>query len=208
MTYSEGDLNKVNTRERFAEIFANTFGVENVKYWACCFEKHDDDEGLHFHIALKLNKVKRWKSVKEKVANESGIVCHFREFHTNYYDAFEYVTKSDPEYVTSVDHPNLINKPRTAVASRKRLSSANDVTEHPLPPVKSAKKREKLDNLKVYDIIIDQNLRSEQDLFVLANSQKEEGKVDLLEYILKMSKKRRAELLETAWLVNDSTSLP
>ena len=42
------------------------------------------------------------------------------------------------------------------------------------------------------------------DVFLLARRQKVEGKTDLLEFILRLSNKRRGEIIETAWKVNDS----
>jgi len=89
---------------------------------------------------------------KETVAKELGIVCHFQEFHSNYYDAFEYVRKHDSDYVTST---GLSNSPQTKNASRKRLSSEADVRERTATAsIPNKSKRDKLDNLKVYDIIV------------------------------------------------------
>ena len=93
ITYSNADLEKIDSREQFAELWVNAFGTEMVKQWACCCEKHQEEENVHFHLALKLKRVRRWKMVKEKVSRETGIVCHLQEFHTNYYDAFKYVKK-------------------------------------------------------------------------------------------------------------------
>lgn len=59
--------------------------------------------------------------------------------------------------------------------------------------------------MTVYDIILENNIYYERELFVLAHSQKEEGKTDLLEYVLKISDKRRAELIRTAWRIENST---
>jgi len=88
------------------------------------------------------------------------------------------------------------------------LSSEADVRERTATasiPKKS--KRDWLDNLKAYDIIVRQQLRTEQELFVLANEQKEDGKTDLLEFILRLSKRRRAELMETAWHVHEAKAV-
>ena len=62
----------------------------------------------------------------------------------------------------------------------------------------------RLDTIQVYDIIIDNNLRTEADLFLLANKQKEDGKTDLLQFILKMTDRRRSELIKTAWRINNA----
>lgn len=204
ITYSRADLDKVKTREEFAEIWVQAFGKDLIKQWACSCEKHKEDDAVHYHLALKLKRVKRWKLARENVIRQHGIVCNFQEFHTNYYDAYGYVKKEDVDYVTSEGHPMLANSPQTKKASAKRVSiqSAADLRVRQ-PQAKQPKV--KLDTITVYDIIVTNNLHNERDLFVLAHNQKEEGKTDLLEYILKMSDKRRAELIRTAWRVENST---
>lgn len=57
-----------------------------------------------------------------------------------------------------------------------------------------------LDTVKVYDIIFDNGLKIEHELFLLGNPQKQEGKTDLPEFILKLSDKQRSKLLKTASL--------
>ena len=98
ITYYDADLEKVSTREAFADVWVEAFEQEFVAHWACCLENHSKENKVHFHLAIKLTW--RWKMVKEKVVRESDIVCNFQEFHTNYYDAFRYVTKEDADYVT------------------------------------------------------------------------------------------------------------
>ena len=206
ITYSNADLNKVKSREEFAEIWVNAFGSDNVRQWACSCEKHKVSDTVHYHLALKLNRVKRWKMAKESVSKNEGIVCNFQEFHTNYYDAFGYVKKEDPDYITSEGHPILTNSPQTKKASsaakRICIESAADVRVRQ-PSAKKSKV--KLDTVTVYDIIISNNLVNERELFVLAHTQKQEGKTDLLEFILKMSDKRRSELIKTAWRIENCT---
>ena len=58
--------------------------------------------------------------------------------------------------------------------------------------------------MKVRDIIVDNGLKIERELFLLANYQKQERKTDLLEFILKLSEKRRYELLKTASCVHNA----
>ena len=60
--------------------------------------------------------------VKENVSKNHGVVVNFQTFHSNYYDAYYYVTKEDPDYVTSQAHPLLRNSPQTQKASCKRKS--------------------------------------------------------------------------------------
>ncbi len=205
ITYSDADLTKVDSRGHFADIWCEAFGEDYIDKWVCSCEKHKNGEGVHFHLALKLNRVKRWKLAKQTVQNQHDIVCYFREFHTNYYDAYSYVTKKDSEYLTSTDHPVLNNSPPpTKNASRKRISSASDVRKKLVKPVENRKREECLDITKLYDIVIENNLKTEQDLFLLVNRQNQEGKKDLLNFVMRMSEKQRGEILKTAWRVHQA----
>ena len=139
--------------------------------------------------------------MKENVSKNHGVVVNFQTFHSNYYDVYGYVTKEDPDYVTSQYHQLLINSPQTQKASRKRKTLS---TEEPnTQPTKSKqKKREKsLDVIQMYDIVTTNNIRIENQLFSLALPQKEEGKTDLLTFVLKCTDKRRQEIICTPWRV-------
>ena len=67
----------------FAEMVTGEFDkAEKVcEKWVSSCENHKG-EGLHFHLALKLNKVRRWKYVRDQLAIKHGINIHFQEFHT------------------------------------------------------------------------------------------------------------------------------
>lgn len=201
ITYSQADLNKVPTREAFAEMFVDAFGQDVVKQWVCGCERHQDG-GLHFHLALKLNRMRRWKHVKQYISLRHGVVVNFQAFHTNYYDAYKYVIKEDAEYVTSEGHLLLTNSPQTKKASQKRQS----LREAPPQTRVCAPKKSKsdLDLVKFSDIIIENNIHSELELFVLASQQKEAGKTDLYEMVFKMTEKRRSELIRSAWAMHNA----
>ena len=55
--------------------------------------------------------------------------------------------------------------------------------------------------VQIYDLVTTNNIRNENQLFSLALSQKEEGKTDLLTFVLKCTDKRRQEMTSTAWRV-------
>ena len=74
-------------------------------------------EGIHYHLGIKVNRVRRWKMVKKNVSKYHGAVVNFKTFLSNYYHAYRYVTKEDPDYVTSQDHPLLTNSPQTNTES-------------------------------------------------------------------------------------------
>ena len=103
VTYSKADLVKFPTRESFANAVVEEFNfgtsVVKVQHWACCREKHEDGSD-HYHLCVKLNGVKRWSAVKERVTKNFGVVVNFSD-HDYYLSAYRYVTKSDIEVAQS-----------------------------------------------------------------------------------------------------------
>ena len=95
-TYSQTDLKKVPTLADFAKLLVDEFNqdgqFERVDQWACCKESHSNG-GYHYHLALKLNGVFRWKSVKECITKKHGIVINFTDFTSGYYYAYKYTIK-------------------------------------------------------------------------------------------------------------------
>ena len=136
VTYSRADLGKFPTRQSFGEQVVAYFNEGSskvtVEHWACCMENHENTSAVHFHLCLKLSGPKRWKSVKDKMTKNHGVVLNFSDGHNHYYSAYKYVTKDDPEVYLSPGHPNLnvIGAPRTnecirayRAADKKRSAS-------------------------------------------------------------------------------------
>ena len=137
VTYSRADQSKFPTRQSFGEQVVAYFNEKSttkacVEHWACCLELHENTSGVHYHLCVKLSGPKRWKSLKDNMMKKHGVVLNFSDSHDNYYTAYKYVTKKDPEVYLSPGHPNLeeIGSPRTSKcvrayrsARRKRSSS-------------------------------------------------------------------------------------
>ena len=86
------------SRESFGKMLEAEFNagtsVFKVDYWACCREEHQND-GFHYHCALKLTGCKKWLSVKNRIAEKHGIQVSFSDKHNFYLSAYRYVCKSD-----------------------------------------------------------------------------------------------------------------
>ena len=125
VTYAQADDRF--TRPSFAEAVWRCFssGNASVLQWSCSMEPHVID-GHHFHMAVKLDRLRRWKGVKQEMTDRYGAVLNFRDFVSNYHAAWTYVTKEDQNYIQSVGHPELIRDapPRTARASTARQQAA------------------------------------------------------------------------------------
>ena len=64
ITYSQADLSIFPDRQSFAdavcEAVLNCEGPKTkVIQWTCCQENHKK-QGKHYHMVIKLNKIKRW----------------------------------------------------------------------------------------------------------------------------------------------------
>ena len=84
VTYSQADIRKFPTRKGFGKCIKKHFnsgsGKVKVQHWACAKEKHQNG-GIHYHVALKLIDLRRWRSVKEIISLKEGIVVNFSDNH-------------------------------------------------------------------------------------------------------------------------------
>ena len=72
-------------------------------------------------MALKLSSRMRWARVRQYLESAQEIRVNFSGHHNTYYSAYKYVTKEDPEFILSENHPNLQEPPTTenAMAAKK-----------------------------------------------------------------------------------------
>lgn len=205
ITYSQADLSKFSSREHFAAAVVKSFksGTANVLQWCCSREKHKKS-GEHYHLALKLDRNQRWLQSKNFLSQEHGIVVHYSSGHDNYYSAWRYVTKEDLHFVQSEGHQDLGNKgePKTSAASRgKRARAAERESE-----TDARRKKRKLTAFEVSQIIIDNGIKTVIELQALAFEQKKAGKTDLAEFLINRSPRVIADILSTAWEIEQSSA--
>ena len=131
--------------------------------WVCCRERHRR-EGQHYHIAVKLEHVRRWLAVKTLLQEKHGITVHFPNAHDNYYSAWRYVTKEDEEVLQSYGHPGLWNSkaPKTSKASEKRaevgrMKSSNN------PGPSAPKRRKRLSAYELSEIMSEKGIKTRTD---------------------------------------------
>ena len=193
VTYSQADIKKFPSREIFAETVAQLFTSTNVKVvqWACSMEEHESTGGYHYHMCIKLNKNKRWMPVKQKMSQEHGVQLHFSSAHTNYYSAWKYTTKSDKSFIQSTEHPDLTeqNSPKTKAATKNRIRKKVNKN-------KTAKKK-LLTQPEVSNIIRTKQIKTKQQLYALAETQRKEGKTNLYDFIITKGAKKVSELIST-----------
>ena len=189
ITYSQLDEAICPTRDRFAEMVCSAWlqvTKSEVIQWVVSREAHQN-EGSHYHMAVKLNKRYRWLSVRNYLQDTYGIRVNFSDIHGNYYSAYRYVTKEDAGHIKSPNHPDLANAVHTENASRTKSSKR-----------KSTEKVGRSKRLKPYDVsklIREKGLKTRLELMALATAQESDGKTDLIEYITNRGSKHVNELL-------------
>lgn len=176
-----------------------------------------------FHVAIKLNKNQRWLPGKKFLQETYGICVHFSNIHANYFTAWRYVTKNDTKYEESDGHPDLTNagEPRTMKAHesvqktrKSRLRSkletssnavhtnnehASETTNVDKAKEGRRRKRQRLSAYEVSKIIVKKNIKDRTELMAFANSQRQEGKTDLAEFVLNRGTKIVNEVISNAW---------
>ena len=137
LTYSQADLSIFPEKESFAaavcEAVSKCEGPKaKIVQWSCCQERHKK-RGKHYHMAIKLDKIKRWLPIRQYLKHKWNVHVHFSNRHVNYYSAWLYTTKEDENFLQSPGHPDLINSgpPRTmsarqARAKRRRVDNLED----------------------------------------------------------------------------------
>ena len=225
VTYSQANLEQFPTRRSFAEAVVGSFHSSNtrVMHWVCSRESHRDG-GFHYHMALKLDRCRRWLCSKKFLKEQHSISVHFSDLHYNYYSAWKYVTKEDEHVLESNDHPDLWNskapKTSTACSERKKsrvsreiydeqTESDDDLHEDSSEAAekksadekerKSKKRKKRLTPFELSEIIVEKGIRTRTELLAFANKQKLEGKCDIAEFIANRGPRVVAEVLNTAW---------
>ena len=223
ITYSQADSERFPTRESFAQAIVRSFNSTNtniVEHWVCCKEAHHTT-GFHYHMAIKLQRCKRWLSSKKYLQAEYGISVHFSNLHYNYYSAWKYTTKKDSSFLESDNHPDLSDlkapKTDTASSSRKKSSSESDNDSNSDPEsasedcqiasddsraFKGKKRKKRMSSFDLSEIIIRKGIKTRTELLAYANQQKSQGKYDIAEFIVNRGPRVVAEVLTTAWEMN------
>jgi len=217
ITYSQADLTKFPTREKFGEAvkkgFDHSSGKVKVEHWACSLENHQI-RGVHYHLSIKLSGVKRWKKVKDSFIEKYGVVLHFSDNHDNYYSAYKYISKSDDQVFHSEGHPNLrdASSPKTkkltqALRKKRRAAVSTKETHESSERNNTEKKPKRLSNVEVSNFIISNNVHSDIELMALANSRKMEGQNDLTYFVLSKTSKSLNDLLEMSWKMHNASNI-
>ena len=204
ITYSRAQANIIASRAAFAEVIVDTFNNADPKIsnrvlqWVCSQEQHGD-WGIHYHMAVKLERNGRWLKIRNYVDEKHGMKINFSSNHTNYYSAWKYATKDDTDFVQSEGHPDLGNVPQTQQASRARAKGSGSK--------KKISKRPRTPRLSVYDvsqIAVSKGIKTRVELLAFANEQKKSGKTDLAEFVANRGYRAVEDALKVGWEIEEA----
>lgn len=100
IAYSQADEVRFPSRKSCANAVLFSFNDTPAKvvHWCCCLEKHSSN-GILYHMAVKLDRNKSWSQSNKLLLEICGISVHFSPIHSNYYSAWQYVTKQDSSFI-------------------------------------------------------------------------------------------------------------
>ena len=203
VTYSQADVVTFD-RRTFAHAVRDCFnsGKAKVIWWVCSMENHTSG-GNHFHMSVLLDRLKRWKGVKNMMHELHHIVLHFSDFHTNYQTAWNYVVKEDKEYIESPNHKKMDTNcaPRTSRASAKRKENACKGQEK---ENKKKKKEARLTPLAFTQLIRKHNIKRMIELYAFINKEQENGNTVVPEFFYNRKINKIEELISTTWAIQDA----
>lgn len=199
ITYSQANEDIVSSRDAFANMVLEAFTTQTTAkplHWVCSQEAHRDG-GIHYHMAIKLNKVCRWLKTRKYLASERSIQVHFSDRHHDYYSAWTYVTKEDGDALQSPGHPDLEagNVPRTSRASERHHEMGDE--DNP-----KRRKKARLSAYEVSQIAVSRGIKTRLGLLALANQQKAAGKTDLAEFIVNRGRRVVNDAIEVHICLN------
>ena len=210
ITYSQASLDLFPTREEFGKACVAAFGgTEAVKYFCVGREPHANG-GYHYHVSILLTKPQRWHGARDRLT-QSGADVNFSTSGKMYAGAYFYTTKQDKDFYhgnASIPHPRRdqigtnakasnANQTYRTNAATKRASASAAATGSSKKG--KAEKPKRLSKLNVVDIIIYHKLANDDELLLYAEDRRKKvGDDRLLEYLVKIGDKQRADLLRDA----------
>lgn len=210
ITYPNADTN-VYSRQSFAAEVVFSFEMVNsdrmsvpttVEKWVCSLEE-TETAGFTFQMAIKLSRGKRWRAVKTDLEDRTSISVNFSEMHDDYFSAWTYVTKSDPDYLQNLNHGIMTaGPPSTFQATQARRQSTNITNSIPR---QRCHKTRKMTNMDFSKLVVDNNCHTLLEVQALAKQYEDDGRFDLKEFIINRSKPEKiSDLLNMIWGINDA----
>ena len=218
VTYSQVDEAKFPTTQSFGAACVAAFGANNVNYFCCGKERHED-RGVHYHVSMLLKSSARWFSAKKYLQENYGATVNFACSPGGMYEgAYGYASKIDLKpFCGSVlkKHPSRdeivgahVGASRANNAYRQKranVNAANAAAAAEASATGNGKKNKSADNrridkLDVADFIRRKEIKTEDELVAAAETRREAGDRELARFILNLGATGRKSILSDAWL--------
>ena len=154
-------------------------------------------------MAVKVSHARRWLRLRNYLDDDHSIQVNFSSVHSNYYRASRYTTKEDPEYVQSVNHPDLVNSapPRTQEAS---LTTTERGETKRIAKKTRKRKAPRLSIFNVSKLVVAKGIKSSLELLAQASRQMKEGKEGLAQFIANRGSKVVDEAIQVGWEMEEA----
>ena len=197
LTCSQADLEKFPTRQSFADVVFECFAARNIRIsmWVASLERHKNG-GFHYHMPVKLFGKSRWLRVRREIFSRYAINVNFNDDEEDsgntYFTAYKYVVRSDSDFLTSLDHPEMTALPRTdkAIAANRQRAKKDDQS-------RKRKREERMSDHDLLKIIQERKFTSRLQVLSLAAQLQAQGKVALTRFIAS----RGSKCIENALLL-------
>ena len=186
ITYSQAD--PVYTKQSFADLVLRAIRETGqncvVEKWVCAKERHRNG-GHHFHMSVKLQRQRRWLQIKEFLLREFDMSVHFSNKQKegkeiSLYDGAYWYTVKGNDFIVSEGHPEV-----------KR-------------PDDEEEEEAKLTNMEFMRLIVQMELRTVLQVQATAKRNIDASQEALYAFLANKSKQRIAELVETAWEIEEA----
>ena len=125
--------------------------------------------------------------------NNHNVALHFFDSHITYFTAWCNDAKSYKSYLQSVWNPDLQDATVPQISNALQVRCRKRKTKNTV--FVNINKKEKLTNKIVSEIISYKNIKNKTELYALAQTQKYEGKDDLLTFLISKTSKKIEELI-------------
>ena len=134
-------------------------------------------------MAVKLFGKSRWLRVRREISvDRYGINVNFNDDEEDsgytYFTAYKYVVKSDSDFLTLVDHPEITALPRTdnAIAANRQRAKNNDQS-------RKRKREERMSDYDLLQIIQERKFTSRLQVLSLAARLQAQGNIALTRFV-------------------------
>ena len=210
VTYSQLDHRKFPTRHSFGAAVVEAFGANCVDYFVVSKEHHKEG-GYHYHCALRLNKAMRWKSSKNYLKENYGIIVNYSVSREMYVGRYTVKNDKHRAFIGSVlvKHPNL--EMISGTYSRAILANTTycQNRQHE-DEAGTSEKKPKAERIKKGDVamfIVENDIKTELQLMSFSIERRNLGDRALYDYSISLRRTLRQELVQDAWTFENSNKL-